>query len=166
MKDVEEKDALLKELLKRKKQLEDLIEAEVDENKQSKRQLEKEIGSLQTRIDALTNDGINMSDTVDKEKLETQRFLSNINKKIEAKESDLECPVCLEVSTAPIFSCDEQHIICSDSRPKVTICFQSMRCFSLTLCFRSQSVQSAGSRTRTNREDTGMQRRQLRSWKP
>merc|ERR1712130_1069730 len=122
MKDVEEKDDLLEELLKKKKQLEDLIETEVDANRQSKRQLEKEVGSLQARIEDLTKDGANMSDTVDKANLEAQRFLLNINKKIEAKESDLECPVCLEVSSAPIFSCDEQHIICSDCRPKVSIC--------------------------------------------
>merc|ERR1712037_154473 len=119
MKDVEEKDDFLKESLKKKKQLEDLIETEVDLKKQSRGQLEKEIGSLQARIDHLTKDE---ADTVDKANLEAQRFLLNINKKIEAKESDLECPVCLEVSTAPIFSCDEQHLICSDCRPKVSIC--------------------------------------------
>ena len=146
--------------------MEELIEAEVAENKQSRRQLEEVIGSLKARIDALAKDGTNTADTIDKAKLETQRFLENINKKIEDKESDLECPVCMEVSTSPIFSCDEQHIICSDCRPKVSICFQSMRTFSHTFCFRSQSVQSAGSLTRTNREDTGMQRRQLRSWRP
>ena len=171
IKDVEEKDEQLNESLKKKYQLEDLIEAEVDENKQSKRQLEKEMGSLQARIDASTKDGANMSsDTVDKAKLETQRFLLNINKKIEAKESDLECPVCLEVSTVPIFSCDEQHIIYSACRPKVSICSsQSIRSFALfTPCFffRSQSAQSAGSLTQISREGTDMQRKQLRSSMP
>jgi len=122
MKDVEEKDEILKESLKKKKQLEDLIETEVDANKQSRRQLEKEIGSLQARIDDLAREEANMSNIADKANLEAQRFLLNIDKKIEAKESDLECPVCMEVSTAPIFSCDEQHIICSDCRPKVSIC--------------------------------------------
>merc|ERR1712037_611365 len=104
MKDVEEKDEILKESLKKKKQL------------------EKEIGSLQARIDDLAREEANRSDTADKANIEAQRFLLNIDKKIEAKESDLECPVCMEVSTAPIFSCDEQHIICSDCRPKVSIC--------------------------------------------
>merc|ERR1719507_1164714 len=102
--------------------MEELIEAEVAENKQSKRQLEGVIGSLKARIDALAKVGTNTADTVDKAKLETQRFLENINKRIEDKETDLECPVCMEVSTSPIFSCDEQHIICSDCRPKVSTC--------------------------------------------
>ena len=73
-------------------------------SKQSKEELEKDLGSLQARIDASTKDGANTSDTVDKTYLENQRFLENINKKIEAKESDLECPVCLEVSTVAVES--------------------------------------------------------------
>ena len=124
---VEEKDKQLKESLKKKKQLEDLIEAEVDEHKRSKRQLEKELESLKVRIGELSKDEANTSDSADKANQEAQRFLLNINKKIEAKESDLECPVCLEVSTSPIYSCDEQHIICSDCKPKVNICSQSLR---------------------------------------
>merc|ERR1719195_906547 len=55
-------------------------------------------------------------------KPEIQKFLDNINNKIETKERDLECPICMEVCTAPIFCCDEQHIICSSCRPKVSVC--------------------------------------------
>ena len=39
---------------------------------------------------------------------------------ISAKESDLECPMCLEISEAPIYTCLEQHIICSKCWIKVT----------------------------------------------
>ena len=59
------------------------------------------------------------SEKVDGIKPEIQKFLDNINRKINAKERDLECSICLEVSIAPIYCCDEQHIICSDCRPKV-----------------------------------------------
>merc|ERR1712083_127686 len=85
-------------------------------------QLEKELESLKVRISELSKDEANTADSADKANQEAQRFLMGINKKIEAKESDLECPVCLEVSSTPIYSCDEQHIICSDCRPKVKIC--------------------------------------------
>jgi len=40
-------------------------------------------------------------------------FLDFLASQISAKESDLECPVCLEISEAPIYTCLEQHIICS-----------------------------------------------------
>ena len=34
--------------------------------------------------------------------------------------SELECPVCFELSRPPIFQCPEGHIICNECRPKVT----------------------------------------------
>jgi len=39
---------------------------------------------------------------------------------IAKKEEDLLCPVCLEPSKAPIFSCPDSHIICSTCVPKLT----------------------------------------------
>ena len=47
---------------------------------------------------------------------ENSDFLAS---QISAKESDLECPVCLEISEAPIYTCLEQHIICSKCWIKV-----------------------------------------------
>ena len=45
-----------------------------------------------------------------------------ISKKIEAKEKDLECPVCFKVASTPIFKCSEDHLICSVCRPKMSQC--------------------------------------------
>ena len=164
MKNMKGKDKKLNKSLKKKKQLEDLIEAEVNENKQARRELEKEIASLKAEIEALTKSKANPSNSVDKAKLENQRFLLNINKKIEAKESDLECPVCFEVSTTPIYSCNEQHIICSDCRPKVSIRLKSITNFPPhILRFRSQSVPSAEKLTQANHEDIAMRRKQLKN---
>ena len=33
----------------------------------------------------------------------------------------LECPICFDLASAPIFCCLEQHLICSDCLPKVKI---------------------------------------------
>jgi len=41
---------------------------------------------------------------------------------IAKKEKDLECPVCLVTASAPIFSCPENHLICSVCRPQMTEC--------------------------------------------
>ena len=49
-------------------------------------------------------------------KEETRRKL------IEEKEANLECPVCLETATVPIYMCLQSHLICSDCRPSVTCC--------------------------------------------
>ena len=43
-------------------------------------------------------------------------------KSIEEKEAALECPVCLETAKAPIFMCQQQHLICFKCRPRLTLC--------------------------------------------
>ena len=81
--------------------------------------LGQEIEFIKARIEDMDRES--KSDTVDILKPEIQKFLDNINRKIDAKERDLECSICLEVSGPPIYCCDEQHIICSDCRPKVSV---------------------------------------------
>jgi len=39
-------------------------------------------------------------------------------------ESELECPVCLEISRPPIYQCGEGHIICSTCKPLLKTCCQ------------------------------------------
>ena len=107
------KDEELGKLLGKKNKLERFIEEKVNENKKTKNQLEKEIEEINVRLE----------ETQRPEKTRTQPenqdFLEYINSQIEAKEKELECPVCFEVAAAPLFCCDDQHIICSDCRPKV-----------------------------------------------
>ena len=118
--DLHKKDEKLNESLKKKRILEDFIAQEVDANKQAKLGLEREIEFIKTRMEDMDKES--QSEKVNEIKPEIQKFLDNINRKIDAKERDLECSICLEVSSAPIYCCDEQHIICSDCRPKVSMC--------------------------------------------
>ena len=48
-------------------------------------------------------------------------LLEFLKEQIKRKEEDLECPVCLETSTIPIFMCQQQHIICQQCLHKVNI---------------------------------------------
>ena len=121
-KDILQKDENLNKSLKKKRILEDYITQEVDANKQVKVRLEQEIESIKTRMEDTNKSKESKSEKVMGIKPEIQKFLEHINKKIDAKERDLECSICLEVSSAPIYCCDEQHIICSDCRPKVSMC--------------------------------------------
>ena len=41
---------------------------------------------------------------------------------IKEKESDLECPVCLETADIPIYCCIRQHLICSSCRTDIKEC--------------------------------------------
>merc|ERR1711962_1728870 len=90
-------------------------------NKEKRSQLEKEVRDIKLRLEE------NKKSQEMKKKFETlqpenQKLLEYINRQIEAKEKELECPVCMEVASIPIFCCDDQHIICSDCRPKVSTC--------------------------------------------
>lgn len=46
--------------------------------------------------------------------------MQQLLRSIKEKECELECPVCQE--TAEIYSCPEQHLLCSSCRPRVAEC--------------------------------------------
>ena len=50
------------------------------------------------------------------------RMVDYIDQKIATKEVELECPVCLETASAPIFMCEEQHLVCGGCRKGVDTC--------------------------------------------
>lgn len=50
------------------------------------------------------------------------RLVEFVMRSISEKEAELECPVCLETAEAPIFMCQEMHLICSICQPKLTHC--------------------------------------------
>jgi len=49
-------------------------------------------------------------------------FLEFLTTTIDKMEKDLECPVCLEVATIPIFQCPDSHLVCSTCLPKIKAC--------------------------------------------
>merc|ERR550517_2442344 len=61
------------------------------------------------------------------ESSQTVQLAKFLEESIRKKESNLECPVCLEVAREPIFGCRTQfHLICSSckSKPEMTQCPQ------------------------------------------
>ena len=43
--------------------------------------------------------------------------LEFLARNIQAKEAELECPVCLTEAASPRYSCDYQHLVCSSCLP-------------------------------------------------
>ena len=120
IKEMEAKNQKLEKMIKKRSKLEKFIEEEICRNKKTRSQLEKEVREIKLRLEE------NKKSQEMKKKFETlqpenQKLLEYINRQIEAKEKELECPVCMEVASIPIFCCDDQHIICSDCRPKVRL---------------------------------------------
>ena len=50
------------------------------------------------------------------------KLINFLTKSIEEKEAWLECPVCLETAKAPIFMCQQQHLVCFKCRPSLVSC--------------------------------------------
>ena len=108
----------------------DLEAAEHDlktELKEMKNYLEN---NLKT-VDDLMREGIEAEEEEDSKSRENQKLVDFLTKSIEEKEaairekeSDLECPVCLETAGGEIFCCIEQHLVCSQCRPRVVECPQ------------------------------------------
>ena len=53
-----------------------------------------------------------------------RRSIVKKEKGISKKKEELDCAVCLETARVPIYTCSEQHIICSCSSDKVANCPQ------------------------------------------
>ena len=46
----------------------------------------------------------------------SQEVLDLINNQIDSKKADLECPVCFEECSPPIYTCQAQHPVCASCR--------------------------------------------------
>ena len=53
-----------------------------------------------------------------------KKLLSDLEPSEELREieSELECPVCMEMAQPPIYQCEEGHIICATCKPLLTNC--------------------------------------------
>ena len=52
----------------------------------------------------------------------SSKYTEFLLRSIKEKEADLECPVCLETAEGEIYSCLEQHLLCSSCGPRVAEC--------------------------------------------
>ena len=107
----EEQQAKLDKLMHRKEKLENFLDEAATEIEETKKGLEKEITEIKVQ---LGETGSPKSEA----QPESLELLSEYNSLIESREKELECPVCLEVASPPLFCCEDQHLICSQCRPE------------------------------------------------
>ena len=119
--EVKEKDKTIIDLVREKRDLETYIENSVHRTKKEIALLEEDMKSLKTNI--APQQSKEPKNNASFAKGESQQLnlplIEFISSKILAKEEELECPVCFEVASPPIFACNDLHLICSHCRPKV-----------------------------------------------
>ena len=115
----------MEKLLKKKNKLEKFIAGKASEKKETKRRLEKEIEEIKVRFKETERKARKSEAQPESLKLLVMEYM---NDQIESKEKELECPVCMEVASAPLFCCDDQHLICAECRPKVHALLVDFQC--------------------------------------
>ena len=116
-------DENIKKIEKKKKKLENFLQSYSTEANTNIAKLQREIDSLQRLLNAPDNETSN--EPVEVMTKANPELLQFMERQIDAVEKELECPICLEIaSQAPIFKCEEDHLICSKCRVKVRCCPQ------------------------------------------
>ena len=121
----EAKDEVMNKFIKKRKKLEEFITSQTNKYKSETSRLETEVVDLKLKQLNQNEEEIFYSDEdeASSEAKTIQSFnlqlLNYIDHKIELKEKELQCPVCQEAASVPIFMCHELHLICSLCCPKV-----------------------------------------------
>merc|ERR1712192_98841 len=109
-----------KKIEKKRKKLESFLQSYTTETSAKLQKLEREIDSLQGMLKDPENAITEPAALPDAQNPASPELLDFISRQIKDAEKELECPVCFEIaSQAPIFRCEEDHLICSKCREKV-----------------------------------------------
>jgi len=92
--------------------------------KERKRQeLIEELRPLEKDLDEYAKTSKKILEKVEPESRRKEAGLIEfMTKCIKEKEETLRCPVCLETAKAPIFMCQQMHLICSSCRRRLSVC--------------------------------------------
>ena len=122
VRECEESDEVLEQLTEKTQQLQEIVPVKIREYKE-------EVGKLKQDIESLENKKVHQNNEAKKQKMDkvvtagpNLPLLEYITRQIKSKEEELECPVCFEVASSPIFMCSEDHLVCSVCRPLVSQC--------------------------------------------
>ena len=119
----------IEKIEKKRKKLEKHIELEMDTMKAEGEKIQENIEKLGSELAENCRKAENLA-TLEtpkavvepKPKENTSRMTDFLAQSIKEKEVDLECPVCFETASIPIFMCSEMHLICNRCRPKIREC--------------------------------------------
>jgi len=116
---------------KKRDRIELFLKKEMEKAKDEKGRLESRIEIITHRISVNHKQILNLpfepmegqpSSFQSSESNPNEPLIQFIDKQISEKEKELECPVCFETATAPIYMCTEQHLVCALCRPKLSEC--------------------------------------------
>merc|ERR1712240_319449 len=96
----------------KKEKLENYLDEKSRENYARKLQLENEIEEIKTALKETPS-----GQTGTSEESLKKWMLQHFDNQIKSMKEMLECPICFDLASTPIFCCHQQHLICSDCLP-------------------------------------------------
>ena len=82
-----------------------------------------ELNTLEINVSCIElNENVTKPEDPSSDNNHNNKYLEFLLKSIKEKEAALECPVCLETAEGEIYSCPEQHLLCSSCGPLVAEC--------------------------------------------
>merc|ERR1719341_310330 len=96
----------------------------INDKEGKRRKLSEELKTLEDDLEEYAKTTKNILEKIEPEpkKKEKASFIEFMAKSIKEKEEALTCPVCLETASAPIYMCQQMHLICSSCRPRLSAC--------------------------------------------
>ena len=147
-----DQESKLSKLLVKKEKLEKYLDEKSGENKARKLQLEKEIEEIKTALEEIPPGQTGQTGT--SEESLKKWMLQHFDNQIKSMKEKLECPICFDLASTPIFCCHQQHLICSDCLPKVKrFLFKNLA--NSAFCCRCRTAHCAGCPTLPSRSGTG-----------
>ena len=104
----------IEKLNKKKMKLEKTIDVEMELYLEDKKAKQAALEEMEFKLATMEEE----VEVMEEASSSSSRMVDFLQQAIKDKERDLECPVCLETATSPIFSCPESHVICSECRPR------------------------------------------------
>ena len=126
-KNIVESETNRSKLAKKRHKVEARTEESLYEKKIDKAKLLDAIQKIRFELSRVHGDDEKERDSIeDKEEKSDKKSerTQELATEIEEKERDLECPVCFELCTKPIFMCHLSHQICKQCQPKMKVCPQ------------------------------------------
>ena len=125
-KECQETDVDISKVEKKRNKLGSFLDTYTTNAKQNAAKLQQEIESLKAQIRKPKQSPVTQEVQIPPEAppQANVQLLDFIDRQIDALKQELECPVCFVVATNPIFKCEDDHLICSICRPKMTQCPQ------------------------------------------
>ena len=84
--------------------------------------MRKELEEMRMKSQRISEQVVQLQTAFGYDSMKLEVELESLEKQIAEKKVDLECPICFKLCAPPIYTCQNQHLVCIACRPKLRQC--------------------------------------------